>query len=335
MARVRGQKLKLLYIIDILKKYTDEDHPINANEIVKKLSNYGIEAERKSIYDDILALESYGLDVIKAPSNKGGWFLGDREFETPEIYLLCDAVKNAKFISAKKTRELLSKLNGMLSENQSKKMPSSVYFDPDLKGKNEELYYTIDTISDAISNGKQIKFNYSQRILSDNRQIVKKTKTLTVNPYALTWQDDHYYLVCNHVKYDNLIHLRLDRINKIEILSTDSKHFSEVCEYKDFFDIADYTKKLFSMYGGVERNVELVCEKSIIEQVLDRFGEQIFIKNVTENTFSFSVNLRLSDALVTWIINYGDKITVKKPPELKEMLIERTENILNAYKKEI
>ena len=334
MAKQSGQKLKLLHILDILKKYSDEDHPINASQIAERLSDRGIVAERKSIYDDILNLEDYGYDIIKAPSNKGGWFLGEREFEVPEIYLLSDAVKSAKFISASKTRDLLSKLKNMLSSYEANKRQNAVYFNTFSKCSNEELFYSIDEINRAIENKKQISFIYSSRGFDNNRNIIKKEKEMTVNPYALTWQDDHYYLVGNHNKYDNLLHLRLERMSKVKMLDTASRHFSEVCPYTEFFDIADYTEKLFGMYGGECSEVELCCDKSIVEQVLDRFGEQVFIKNVTETTFSFTVKLRISEALVTWILNYGEKITVKKPQFLSNMIVERINNVLKNYSEE-
>ena len=245
MAKKANQKLKLIYTLDILKKYSDEEHPLNAVDIVEKLDLLGITAERKSVYDDIFQLENYGCDIIKTTLPKTGWFVGDREFEIPEIYLLCDAVRSAKFISAKKTRELLSKLNGMLSVHQAKKRENGVYFTATEKSGNEEIYYNIDKISSAIEKKVQIKIIYSNREFDSSRRIIREGKEMVINPYALCWQDDHYYLIGNYIKYDNLLHLRLDRINSVEITENPLRHFSEVSEYKDFFDTPDYTNKLF------------------------------------------------------------------------------------------
>lgn len=331
MAKRSNQKLKLIYTLDILKKYSDEQNPLNAREIAQKLLDYGIEAERKSIYNDIACLEEYGCDIIK---DNGGWFIGDREFEVPEIYLLCDAVRSAKFISTKKTRELISKLHNMLSVFEVKKRENSVFFSVDEKCTNEELYYNIDKISNAIQSKKQIKLIYSSRGFSSLREVKLEKREMIVNPYAMTWQDDHYYLVGNHTKYDNLLHLRLDRISAVEMLDSDVRHFSEVSEYTDFFDIADYTKKLFMMHSGELCDIELCCNKKIIEQVLDRFTENIFIKNVTEQSFSFKVPAVISEALVTWIINYGENLTVIKPEKLRNMVIERAQQVLKNYSEE-
>ncbi len=327
-----NQKLKLLYVLDILKKYSDEEHPINAAEINDRLSELGIEAERKSVYNDIACLEQYGCDIIKTATPKRGWFIGSREFEVPEIYLLCDAVRSAKFISSGKTRELLQKLDSLLSVHQTAKLEGSVYFSLSDKAQNEELYYSIDRITSAIKANKQISLSYNQRYFDSQREIKYKSKKMVINPYALTWQDDHYYLIGNYAKYDNLIHLRLDRISKVEILKEKSRHFSEVSEYRDFFDTADYTNKLFGMYSGELCDVELCCSREISEQVLDRFSENIFIKKTTDTTFNVTVKAALSEALVTWIMNYGSKIKAVKPEALCEMIKQRALSVLENYK---
>jgi len=330
MARARGQKLKILYILDILKRYSDEENPLNASDIAEKLAEYSITAERKSVYDDIATLEEYGCDIIKTGSPKKGWFIGSREFEVPEIYLLCDAVRSARFISAKKTRELISKLELMMSVYKAKKR-DKVFFETADKSGNESVYYSIDKITSAIDNKKQIKIGYSRRGISEDREVVRQSKEMVINPYALTWQDDCYYLIGNHAKYDNLIHLRLDRISSVEELREKARHFSEVCDYKEFFDTADYTNKLFGMYSGEICEVELCCDKSLSEQVFDRFSDKIFIKKVTEDTFNFTVKAAVSDALVTWIMNYGNKIKAVKPEVLKDMVKQRAKEILESY----
>lgn len=330
MAGQQSGKIRILYVLDILKRYSDEDNPLNAMDIIGKLSEFSVNAERKAIYDDIATLEDYGLDVIKTSTPKKGWFIGEREFEIPEINLLCDAVCSAKFISPKKTRELISKLNSMQSVNALSRN-NAVFFSFDDKCDNEEIYYTIDKINRAIKAQKQIKLEYVTRVLGENREIAKKSKEMVINPYALAWQDDYYYLVGNHQKYDNLIHLRVDKIHSVEILKSAAKHFSLVSDYKDQFDTSDYLSRIFGMFSGELYEIELCCNKKIAEQVFDRFSTDIFIKNVTDTEFGFRIKAALSPALVTWIMNYGADITVKKPEILKEMIKKRAKDILNNY----
>lgn len=333
MAARRGQKVKLLYIIKILTELTDEEHPLSATEICEKLSAYDITAERKAVYDDIECLISFGYDIIQTRVPKNGYFLASRDFELPEVFLLGDAVRTAKFISEKKTRELTSKLDRLLSKHQTKRNISAIYIDSSNKTKNEELFYNIDRINTAIEEGKKIRFTYSKRVLHEGRQITTESKTRTVSPYAMTWQFDYYYLIGNYEKYDNLMNLRIDRIHSVEITDEPVRHFSEVSAYRDTFDVADYTKKLFGMFGGNMQEIKLRCSNKMLEQVTDRFGDKIFITNVTDKTFDFTAKAAVSDALATWIMNYGANIEVIIPTELRDKIKNRAEKILEIYKK--
>ncbi len=329
----RGQKVKLLYIIKILSELTDDEHPLSATEICKNLALYGVTAERKAIYDDIECLIGFGYDIIQTRTPKNGYFLASRDFELPEVFLLGDAVRTAKFISEKKTRELTKKLDGLVSRYQAKGNLRGIYIDSSSKTHNEELFYNIDSINTAIEQGKKIKFTYSKKILREGKQIVTESKTRIVSPYAMTWQFDYYYLIGNYEKYDNLMNLRIDRIHSVEILDEPIRHFSEVSAYIDTFDVADYTKKLFGMFGGNTQEIKLRCNNKILEQVTDRFGDSIFITNVNEQSFDFTVKAAVSDALVTWITNYSDMIEVLRPDELREKIVDRVEKILKVYKK--
>ena len=257
--------------------------------------------------------------------------MASREFEEPEIYLLADAVRTAGFISAAKTRELVKKLDSFVSRYQAQKRENRVYFSSCAKSVNEEIFYSIDKISRAVSEKKKISFEYVNRVLSPDRSIEKQKREMLISPYALTWQDDHYYVIGNYEKYDNLIHLRLDRMYKVEITDMPQRHFSEVSEYTDYFDTPDYTAKLFGMHGGEIYDIELKCSKKITEQVADRFGEDIFIKKVTDEDFCFTVRAALSDALVSWVISYGDRVKVLEPQILRDMVVNRTENVLGLY----
>lgn len=330
-ARTSG-KLKLLYIIDILQKDSDEENPINAKEICDKLLSFCISAERKAIYNDIDALIDFGYDIIKTRTPKPGYFMASRNFELPEIYLLSDAVRSADFITPKKTRELILKLGSMLSTNQAKKRGKGIYMDFRHKCKNEEIYYNIDKISRAIEQKKKVNLDYFQRKLMQDKKIETAEKSMTVSPYALIWQNDHYYLVANNDKYDNLMHLRFDRIKNVEITKKAWRHFSEVSPYKDTFDIADYSAKTFNMYGGSFEEIELKCDKKLLEQIIDRFSDEIFIYKLTETTFSFSANAVISEGLIGWLLQFGTQIEVVSPKSLRQALKDRVLELGELYK---
>lgn len=332
MASGASQKLKLLYIIKILEEYSDEEHPLSSTFIIQKLEAYGISAERKAIYDDIECLQEFGLDIIKTRNPKAGYFLADREFELPEIYLLEDAVRTAHFISEKKTRDLCKKLDKKLSVHQLDRNKSGIYINTDGKTKNESIFYNIDTISRAIENRRKITFKYGVRQLNGRREIETVYKDRTVSPYALTWQDDHYYLICNYDKYDNLLHLRVDRMKSVAETDEQYRRFSEVSKYTDTFNVADYTQSLFDMFAGERQTVHFKCSKKLLEQIFDRFGESIFVTNVSETHFEFDAQCAVSHGLVSWLAGFGDDVEVLSPRCLRDMLLERAEKILDLYK---
>ncbi len=332
MAGVQKSKLKLLYLADILKQKTDEDHYIAATEICEELAKSDIPAERKSIYKDIDILREYGFDIIHTGSkNRGGYFLGAREFELAEIRLLSDAVQAANFISQKKTNQLVEKIESFASENQAKILHSQVYVDNRPKCNNEEIYYTISLLDEAISDGVKVSFTYTRRKITDEFKTAKEDKIFTVSPYALIWSDDHYYLVCNNEKYNNLMHLRIDKIKKLQKTKKPARHFSEVSDYRNNFDSADYATKLFNMYSGEPKPIELICENEILEVILDRFGENVKIQKYDEKHFLLKTNAAVSDGLTKWVVQFGGKIKVKSPNDLIYEVKKKAEEILKNY----
>ncbi len=332
MARQEGQKLKLLYLIEIFKKYSDEDHSLSTPQIIEYLAKNGVEAERKSIYRDIDLLIDYGFDIVKNRGNGGGFFLSSRDFEAPEIRLLTDAVQAASFITAKKSRELTQKLDEMLSVYEVKKQKGFSYIDISHKCKNEEIYYNIDKLSRAIEKRVKVQFKYVRRKLGDSRNVEENAKTVTVSPYALLWKDGAYYLVCNNEKYDNLMNLRLDRIKRVSVLSEPLRHFSEVSTYKDTFDVADYASKSFNMFCGEPTKIKLRCQRELLEQAIDRFGEDIFVYNVNDETFDFDVEANLSDGLVSWVLQFGKSVQAIAPEEIRLMIKNRLNELNEIYK---
>lgn len=335
MAGVQKSKLKLLYLADILKKKTDENNYLAATEICDELAKLDIPAERKSIYKDIEILREYGFDIIHTGSkNRGGYFMGAREFELAEIRLLSDAVQAANFISSKKTKQLVEKIESFASESQAKILHSQVYVDNRPKCKNEEIYYTINLLDEAINKCVKVSFTYTKRKITDEFKTAKEEKQFRVSPFALIWSDDHYYLVCNNEKYDNLMHLRIDKIKKLEVLNEHARHFSEVSDYKASFDSADYASKLFNMFSGEPKPIELVCNNDILDPILDRFGENARIQKVDEEHFLIRTNAVVSQGLVSWILGFGNRIKVRTPNDLIYDVTKNAQEIVDSYKTE-
>lgn len=331
MKTATNQKLRLLYIIEIFSKKSDEEHPLSANDIIAHLNDdYGIKCERKTVYDSIECLNKYGYEIIKSNSPRG-FFMAPHIFELPELRLLIDAVQSANFISVKKTKALLQKLSTFASEYQYKRIEKQVYIDNRNKCDNENLFYNIDTLNFAIQKRRQVKVIYHRRKVVDGKRAEYEEKTMTINPYALLWANDHYYLVGNYSKYDNLIHLRIDRLKKVTVTEKISRHFSEVSPYKTSFDTADYSNKHISMFSGDIKPVDLICDNSIIEDFIDKFGEKCPMKPFDDEHFRAKFDAAVTEGLVSWIMQYGDKIKVKGPNELKNMIIDKTKSILSVY----
>ncbi|MBR0349782.1 MAG: WYL domain-containing transcriptional regulator [Clostridia bacterium] len=324
-------KIKLLFLHDIFTRQTDKEHVYSANELCDLLSEYGINCERKSIYSDIEALKEYGMDIVNVRSPKRGYYLNERKFDVAEVRLLIDAVQAAKFISSKKTKALIYKIGNLLSEFQEEELREQIYVESTFKSEKEDLYEIIKSLDDAIKKAKQVQITYAKRKL-ENRYLKKSEgKVFIINPYSLLWSNDHYYLVCNNDKYNNLMHLRLDRISQVKLLDSPSKHFSKVSKYTDKFDTADYSNKIFNMFTGESGEIELCCDNRIIDDILEKFGDETPLKIFDENHFVFKADVELSSGLISWIMQYGADIKVLSPKNLSDALIEKTKEILSVY----
>lgn len=331
MAGNKQQKSKLLHLAEIFRTKTDEEHPLTAEQLIVELNKRGIECERKSIYSDISYLMEFGMDIEKNSSKGRGYYLAEREYQLAEVRLLMDAVQSASFITPKKSRDLIEKIEGMTSVYQASDLAEQVYIDNRHKQSNEEIYYNIDVIHRAINNRKKITFKYRRRDFSADGRIEWSVKNLTISPYAMLWSDDRYYVIGNNQKYDNLIHLRLDRMKNVEETKENSRHFSEVSDYKAFFDVADYANRLFNVFGGETVSAELLCTAEKVEQILDIFGEDIKLRLRSDGKFSFKIQAALSEGLVSDILKLGDDLEVISPIKLRSMVKQRVTSLYNLY----
>ena len=328
---MQKSKLKTLYILKFLSEYSDESNPLSTSDLIGMLEEKGIACERKSIYADISALNEIGFDILSTNTPKRGFFMASRTFELAQVRLLIDAVTSAGFITPNKTKDLVEKLETLVSVGQAKELVSQVYIDSNSKCDNEEIYYVIDSLHDAICNKKQVKFTYKRRNIDKQTRKSYTTKQHTVSPYALIWKDDHYYLVCNNGKYDNLLNLRLDRMSKVELLDLRVRPVGEVSEYDKVFDPIDYASKMFNMFAGETDTVTLRCHLDLREEIMDRFGAKVPLKAVDIEHFETSIDVAVSDGLVSWIMNFGDKIKVVEPQSLADSVKDRAEKIAKIY----
>ena len=224
-------KLKPLYIMKILLEKSDEEHPLTVNDIIYELAFYDIPAERKSIYSDIELLITFGLDIICQKDRSNKYFVGTREFELPELKLLVDAVQSSKFITHKKSDELIKKIEKLTNIHEAKNLHRQVIVNDRVKTMNESIYYNIDSLHKAIQSEKMVYFRYFDFTVEKKIQFRNEGSPYHVSPYALTWADENYYLIAYHEKYKDISHFRVDRMTDIEV-SDDDRPIIE--DYKDF-----------------------------------------------------------------------------------------------------
>lgn len=337
MAGNPKQKLKLLYISEYLKKYTDDEHCVSVPQIIEYLEEQGISAERKSIYQDIDILREYGLSIIRGQAPMNGYFLSESDFQLSELKMLVDAVKASPVISRKKTAELIRKLESMGSIYQAQSLEAadsrSKAGDFSNKTDNEEFYYNIDRIHTAIQKGKKIRFFYRKRTLVNNLPVFDNGREFIISPYAALWHQDKYYVVGNYEKYDDLSHYRIDRMKHVDVCDQPVRRLSEVSRYKAGFDAADYTKTVFNMYAGDKPEpVELECSIDLLEVIIERFGINIPFRKIGEDRFSVRVSAVINDGFEKWLLNLGGSAIVRSPDSLRDSLRKRLESMLKQFR---
>lgn len=323
--KISHQKLKLLYLMKILLEKTDEEHTLTVPEMISELAKLGISAERRSIYDDIEYLKLFGIDICTKKSKTTDYFVASRDFELPELKLLVDSVQSSKFITRKKSLELISKIEKLTSEANAKKLQRQVFVTNRVKTLNERIYYNVDKIHDAIAENKQITFKYFYRDV-DKKQVYRKNGELyKESPVALTWDDENYYLITYKAKYDNYVHYRVDKMEDIEL--TDE---SRVLSDKPF-DLSQYAKTMFQMFGGEETEVSVMFENELVGVVYDRFGNDVPIIKVDENHFICHVKVAVSPHFLSWIISFGNRAKIVSPDSVAEQLYNLLYETMKVY----
>ncbi|MGN0136831.1 MAG: helix-turn-helix transcriptional regulator [Anaerotignum sp.] len=324
---IQPQKMKTLYLMEILLQRTDEKHILSANDLAAALQEYGIKAERKSIYADIEALQQFGMDIVQQKGAHPGYYVASRNFELPELKLLVDAVQSSKFITTKKSDELIRKLEGMTSKYEAQQLQRDVFIYNRLKTINETIYYNVDQIHNALHSNAQISFQYAEWTTKKELQLKKNGALYFVSPWALTWDDENYYLIAYDAAADIIKHYRVDKMKHIHILD-------EVRVGKERFldfDLAAFAKKTFGMYGGYDTNVTLLCHNSLVGVMLDRFGQDVPLVPVDEEHFYVKPLVAVSPQFFGWVTGIGSLIKIDGPENVKREYQEYLKKIIENY----
>ena len=328
MAKSQLQKLKLIYLMNYLLCETDEEHPATMADLLNFLSAQGISAERKSIYDDIEMLKLYGLDILTVKAKNFGYYIGSREFELPELKLLVDAVQSSKFITKKKSAELIKKIEKLASIHQAKQLERQVFVANRIKTMNESIYLVVDKIHSAISEDKKISFKYFEWTPDKEKVLKHSGKDYILSPWALTWDDENYYLVAYDADAKIIKHYRVDKISSVHTVDEKREgenHFAE-------FDMAIYSKSVFGMFGGKAESVTLVCDSTLAGVIIDRFGQDVVFRKISDGAFEITVSVVLSPQFYSWIFGFGGKIKITGPEKAKAEFLKQLDQVKELYK---
>ena len=323
MSKLPNQKLKLFYLLKILMEKTDAEHTLTVPEMIKELNKYNINAERKSIYDDIESLKTFGIDILCRKSKTYDYYIASRTFQLAELKLLADAVASSKFITEKKSKQLIKKIGSLTSSHEAKQLTRQIYVAGRVKTMNEKIYYNVDIIHQAISSNKQISFKYFEYTIDKKKHYRNDGNLYTASPYALTWDDENYYMISYYEKYESITHFRVDKMENIEIL--------ELKSHNEEINIAEYTKKIFSMYGGEEETVRIQFDNSLLGVVIDRFGKDTVTYKVNDNNFMAILTVELSPPFWGWIFQFGNKVRIVSPENVKDMFVKYIDAVREEY----
>ena len=309
MARGAGQKQKLLVLQKVLLEQTDEEHSMTTQSLIDTLAAQGIPAERKSIYNDMEVLRQTGLDVQSRKGKDPGWFVGDRAFQLPELKLLVDAVQSCKFITKRKSDDLIRKLEGLTSVHQARQLQRQVFVSGRIKVMNESIYYNVDKLHAAIASKRSITFQYFDYNMYRQKVFRRNGSRYTVSPYGLIWNNDNYYLVAYDSEHRQMRHYRVDKMAEITVTRLPREGTDEY----PAFDIAAYGQKHFGMYSGEEMTVTLRAKSSMAGVVLDRFGLDIILVPDGPDYFTVSIPLVLSPQFFGWLFALEPDVTLTAP----------------------
>lgn len=319
-------KPRILYLLRILEQYTDEEHPLTTKQLIDKLQDeYGISAHRTTLTKDIAALQEFGVDIVTVHSTQSKYFIGSRKFELPELKLLIDAVESSRFITAKKSESLIRKIHTLTSQGQVSKLRRNNYVVDRIKPDNEQIYYIVDTINDAINEGKQISFQYYDYSGLKKKVLKNKGEIYKLSPYKLIWSGDYYYVIGYSEKKGKVINFRVDRIAAAPTILSENA----IPVPKDF-DLENFTKEVFFMFSGDEVEVDLQCDNSLMKTMIDRFGENVKTLAYDMTSFRLITEVSVSPTFFGWVFGFDGKVKILGPKNVKEQYYKMISEAMNS-----
>ena len=328
MPRSFNQKLKILYLMKLLQEKTDREHPVSVKDIIQTMEAYGISVERKTVYDDIETLRTFGMKIGSRRGKPAGFYLEERTFELPELKFLMDAVQSSKFITEKQSAALVRKLEDLASVHEAKKLKSQVFLMPGIKTLNEEIYTNIETIYDAISANRQISFRYYQWTLSRELKPKRGGERYRVSPGKLLWNNDNYYLMGLDESSGIVKHYRVDKM--MDVAVEEEKRSGESV-FRDF-DMGRFSAETFGMFDGKETILKIRFSNELVGVVLDRFGKKAVLQRSDDTHFFLQTHMRVSGQFFGWLTGLGPGAEIVSPEKVRKEYKSFLTKILKTYK---
>ena len=322
-------RIRILRILELLRTETDQDHPITIVEIVKLLNErWNLDAHRITVQKDIASLMDAGYPIEAVRSTQNRYYMTEQLFELPELKLLIDAVESGKFITEKKSRELTEKLTSLAVRGDRESLKRNISISDRVKTGNEQLYYIMDALNEAINRKRKVGFLYFEYHAGKRKKLRNDGEPYILSPYTLTWNGDFYYAVGWSDKHEKIATFRVDRIYRVpEIL--EEKAVRKPKQYS----IGDFAEKAFQMFDREHATVELLCVNKAMNTVIDHFGTKIRTEQVDEDHFRFKAEVSLSPVFFAWVFQFGGMIEIVGPAEVKEAYLERLRNQLEKENK--
>ena len=325
MPKSDNQKLKIFHILDYLEKNSHQDHPVRTSELLSMLENqHNIICDRKTVYSDIAALQDYGVDIVSIPGKNGGYYIASRNFELPELKLLIDAVQSSRYLTEKKSRELIEKLCKECSIHDARLMRRDVVVSGRVKSMNETIYYNVDAIQDAIAQNRQISFRYFDWGMDGKRKY--REKDYIASPYGLCQDNENCYLLALSPRH-GITSYRVDRMSDIRTLES----LREPCPELTGKALTEHANRLFQMYSGETSEVKLRFHRILVNVVIDRFGRDTMLIPDGEEHFVFTVKVAVSPMFLSWVIGFGSKAKILYPQSVIDQCRQMCRDALEQY----
>lgn len=329
MANQSKQKIKLLYLMEVLLSKTDVKHHLTTQDLIDYLAEKDIEVERKTIFNDIATLKEFGMDIeVSKTKENGGYYVVSRDFELPEIKLITEAILSSRFISAKKSKALINKLENLVGPSERRELDREVFVQGRVKTENESIYYNVDMLHEAMIENHEITFSYLEWNKEKELVARKGGKTYRVSPWALTIKDENYYLIAYDDKAGHIKHYRVDKMKDIHSIARSKRAGLESFKV---YDIGNYTNQVFGMYSGEADTVSLGIAEDKIGIIIDRFGKNIDVRPLSDGRLSCRVDVLVSKQFFGWIAGIGLDIEILAPSYVRKDYIDYLNNISKIY----